>query len=114
MRTLQVILEKKGLDVAVFDNGRELIDSDAWRMADAIIMDCHMPELGGMEATRILRSEGGELPVLALTAGVSDAERQECLEAGMDCVISKPVDYLMLYDQLVSLIVKGRHPVRIA
>ncbi len=113
-RTLQVILEKKGLDVAVFDNGRELIDSDAWRMADAIIMDCHMPELGGMEATRILRSEGGELPVLALTAGVSDAERQECLEAGMDCVISKPVDYLMLYDQLVSLIVKGRHPVRIA
>ena len=93
---------------------RELIDSDAWRMADAIIMDCHMPELGGMEATRILRSEGSELPVLALTAGVSDAERQDCLEAGMDCVISKPVDYSMLYDQLVSLIIKGRHPVRIA
>ncbi|MEE3191617.1 MAG: ATP-binding protein, partial [Pseudomonadota bacterium] len=113
-RTMQVILEKKGLDVDVFDNGRELIDSDAWRMADAIIMDCHMPELGGMEATRILRSEGSELPVLALTAGVSDAERQDCLEAGMDCVISKPVDYSMLYDQLVSLIIKGRHPVRIA
>lgn len=113
-RTLQVILEKKGLIVAVFDNGRALLDSGAWRGADAIIMDCHMPELGGMDTTRILRAEGGELPVLALTAGVSDAERQECLEAGMDCVISKPVDYSMLYDQLVSLIVKGRHPVRIA
>jgi CheY-like chemotaxis protein len=113
-RTLRVILEKKGVAVKAFDHGRALVDSEEWRRADAVIMDCHMPELDGMAAARILRDQGCECPILALTAGVTDSERHECLEAGMDCVISKPVDYAMLYDQVLALVHKGRHPVRIA
>ncbi|WP_369986126.1 response regulator [Thalassolituus sp.] len=113
-RTLRVILEKKGVAVKAFDHGRALVDSEEWRRADAVIMDCHMPELDGMAAARILRDQGCVCPILALTAGVTDSERHECLEAGMDCVISKPVDYAMLYDQVLALVHKGRHPVRIA
>lgn len=113
-KTLQVILEKKGLSVSVFNHGQELLDSDEWRDADAILMDCHMPELDGMEATRRLRALGCHIPVLALTAGVTDPERHECYDAGMDCVISKPVDFSLLYDQIIARVRDGRHHVRVA
>jgi len=113
-RTLRVILEKKGLIVDAFDHGQALLDSEVWRQADVILMDCHMPVLNGMDTTQALRKLGCTVPVIALTAGVSDIERQRCLDMGMDTVMAKPVDYTLLHDQLLAHVRHGRHPVRVA
>ncbi|HEX5357347.1 MAG TPA: ATP-binding protein [Aquabacterium sp.] len=62
---------------------------------DIVLMDCHMPVLNGYEATRMIRLKERELglrrlPIVALTATTTDAERQDCLAAGMDDFLSKP------------------------
>lgn len=111
-RTLQVILTKRGMTVETFNNGRELLDSDGWKKMDVILMDCHMPVLNGMDTTRQLRKQGCTIPVIALTAGVSDTERQLCLDSGMDAVMAKPVDFLLLHEQVLAFVRYGRHPVR--
>jgi len=65
----------------------EAIDEDAF---DIVLMDCQMPDMDGFEATRTLRSRGHVLPILALTAGVTQEERQRCTESGMDAILAKP------------------------
>lgn len=110
-KTLQVILTKRGITVHPFNNGRELLDDGCWKSADVILMDCHMPVMNGMDATRELRRLGCDVPVVALTAGVSDVERQLCLDSGMDIVMAKPVDFSLLYEQVVTFASRGRHSV---
>lgn len=62
---------------------------------DLILMDCHMPVMDGYEATRLIRLKEREMglprvPIIALTATTTDAERQDCLAAGMDDFLAKP------------------------
>ena len=62
---------------------------------DLVLMDCRMPTMDGMEATREIRAQERtmglpRLPVIALTATTSDVSRQQCLSAGMDDFMSKP------------------------
>ncbi|MDP1172135.1 response regulator, partial [Klebsiella pneumoniae] len=60
---------------------------------DAVLMDVQMPVMDGTTATRLLRRQLGlKLPVIAMTAGAWEAERQACLDAGMDEHIGKPFD----------------------
>lgn len=99
-KILRVILTRQGMTPHIFDNGQDMLDSGAWREADVILMDCHMPVLGGIETTELLREMGCSLPILALTAGVSDSERQRCFDAGMDSVLAKPVDFRLLDERL--------------
>jgi signal transduction histidine kinase len=112
-KLLAVLLRKRGMAVSVFENGQDMLDSEAWKSADIFLMDCHMPVLNGMQTTRELRALGCRQPILALTAGVSDSERQQCLDAGMDSVIAKPVDFKLLHEQLLAHSRHGRHPVRV-
>ncbi|MCL9775819.1 ATP-binding protein [Vibrio methylphosphonaticus] len=75
-------------DVAV--NGVEAVDCARKHRYDLIFMDCRMPVMDGFEATRILRSEHYQNPIVALTAGTTREERQTCFEVGMDDILSKP------------------------
>lgn len=100
--TLKVVLKKRGWVVNTYNNGRELLDKNGWQNVDVILMDCHMPVMNGMDTTLELRRLGCKTLIIALTAGVSDIERQQCLAAGMDVVMAKPLDFSLLYEHILS------------
>jgi signal transduction histidine kinase len=89
-----LMLKKLGYLADVAKNGREALQAASERQYDLILMDCIMPELDGLEATRILRSKGGHaatVPVIAMTANAFVEDRDACLAAGMSDYLSKPV-----------------------
>ena len=99
------MLEKLGLRVDVAANGREAVEMVKMLPYDLVFMDCHMPEMDGYEAVAaIRRRESGDshTPVVAMTADAMEGYREQCLAAGMDDFITKPVKM----DALVQTIKK--------
>jgi PAS domain S-box-containing protein len=98
------ILQIQGYAVTVVNNGREALDAHAQGAFDLILMDCHMPEMDGFEATRALRereaSSGKRMPIVALTANAMAQDREACLSAGMDDHLAKPFSMQTLHDML--------------
>jgi two-component system sensor histidine kinase/response regulator len=99
------ILQISGYNVTVVNNGREALEAHAEGGFDLILMDCHMPEMDGFEATRAIRlrehaAGSRRIPIIALTANAMARDREECLEAGMDDHLSKPFNMLALQELL--------------
>ena len=99
------ILQIQGYSVTVVNNGREALDAYAQGAFDLILMDCHMPEMDGFEATREIRgrersSIGKRVPIIALTANAMAQDREECLSTGMDDHLSKPFSMQTMQDML--------------
>jgi CheY-like chemotaxis protein len=92
-RVIRGLLARFGCSVHIVENGAKALESIAQGPFDLVLMDCQMPELDGLEATRRLRAgeSGHRTPVVALTAGVMEGDRERCLAAGMDDFLSKPV-----------------------
>ncbi len=93
-----------GLSVDVAGDGAKAIEHLRRQPCDAVLMDVHMPVMDGLEATRRIRAEPAwrALPVIGLTAAVMPADREACLEAGMDAHVGKPVDMAVLIDTLLA------------
>jgi PAS domain S-box-containing protein len=93
-RVAVAILEKCGCRVTLAANGREALEAVERRAFDLALMDVQMPEMTGLEAARAIRrkenSGGQHLPIIALTAGAMDGDRDNCLSAGMDAYLAKP------------------------
>lgn len=88
------VLESAGHIVTLANNGLEGVKSTRRIRPDLILMDLQMPEMDGFEATRQIRSEevpGKRIPILALTAQGTAADRQLCAEVGMDGYLTKPI-----------------------
>jgi len=89
------MLRKAGYGVDTADNGRAAVQSVEALGYDAVLMDIGLPELSGPEATRAIRrlAQGrGRMPIIALTASSAEEEREQCLAAGMNDVLAKPID----------------------
>ena len=85
----------------VAKSGVEALEAYSKSAFDLILMDCHMPEMDGFEATRNIRqiqkqSNLKRIPIIALTANAMQQDRDECLNAGMDDHLSKPYTRLQM------------------
>jgi two-component system, sensor histidine kinase and response regulator len=89
------LLEKRGHRVVAVKSGLEALDAIRRDNFDLVLMDVHMPEMDGLEATKLLRAEekgtGRHQPVVAMTALVMKGDRERCLAAGMDSYLPKPI-----------------------
>ena len=85
------MLQHLGFEVDLAINGREAVDKAQSAHYDLVLMDCQMPQLDGLGATRELRKLGFEFPIIALTAHAMKGDEARCHEAGMNEVLTKPV-----------------------
>lgn len=87
------ILHRFGYTAAIAGNGRKALEMWEEHPYSLILMDMQMPEIDGLEATRLIRQKNGRQPVIiAMTANALQGDREKCLEAGMNDYISKPVN----------------------
>jgi len=102
-KVAMLLLAKLGYEADLAQNGAQALSAVTAAEYDLILMDCHMPEMDGFEATRRLRSATGytaHVPVIALTASAFPQDRQACLAAGMSDFLSKPVRQVELASKL--------------
>ncbi len=88
------MLEKLGCEVDLAINGLESLRLISQNSYDIVFMDVNMPQMDGVEATREIRrieGDGPRIPIIAMTANAMSGDREQCLKAGMDDYISKPV-----------------------
>jgi CheY-like chemotaxis protein len=88
--TMRQLLQELGATVESAFDGREAVAKGLSATFDAVLMDLRMPHMDGLEATRALRDQGCEVPIIALTADPATVCRAEALEAGCDACLSKP------------------------
>ena len=99
-------IEKAGHSVVVANNGREAVEAVEKDSYDVVLMDVHMPEMDGLEATRTIRARQHaaehprRLPIIAMTANAMKGDREQCLEAGMDGYVAKPVKRKILFAEI--------------
>ena len=94
----EALLKKLSCDVDIAIDGREALQKANDNDYDIVFMDCYMPLMDGFQATQRIRKskENEELPIIALTASVTEEDRVRCLEAGMNDTIGKPVRISMI------------------
>jgi len=95
------------LEVEVAENGLEAVERLRHESFDAVLMDMQMPEMDGLTATRLIRAmpAHARLPIIAMTAGAMERDVQDCLAAGMNAHVSKPIDPKQLVRTLLAWVV---------
>jgi PAS domain S-box-containing protein len=105
-------LDQMGYQVTAAVNGREAVNLCRQKSFDLILMDIHMPEMNGFEATAAIRAYEGErghrTPIVAMTAYARQEDRDKCLQAGMDGYLAKPMDPARLYRVIAENVKSSR------
>ena len=98
---LQTLLTKQGWEVLLAEDGRRAVELA--ERADIVLMDVQMPELDGLEATRLIRASGSTVPIVALTAHATEHDREACLAAGMNAFLTKPLRIADVLDTIARV-----------
>jgi signal transduction histidine kinase/DNA-binding response OmpR family regulator len=111
-RLAQRVLERVGHEVTLASNGKAALEACKDRRYDVILMDVQMPDMDGFQTTQAIRAleaatRRPRTPIVAMTARAMKGDREECLVAGMDAYISKPIEV----SELVALVAKVASPV---
>ncbi len=104
-KIIQKIIEKAGFVYSIASNGKEALNALANDNYDLVLMDIQMPEMDGIEATRIIRNhesnvKNHDIPIIAMTAHAMKGDREMCLAAGMNDYASKPIQPQELFNKL--------------
>ena len=95
------LLQRRGHQVTVVSDGREAVNAVLRVPFDLVLMDLQMPEMGGIDATALIRKReavsGAHVRIIAMTAHAMSSDRERCLAAGMDGYLSKPIDQALLF-----------------
>jgi signal transduction histidine kinase/ActR/RegA family two-component response regulator len=110
-RVISMVLKKLGCDYAIASNGLEAVQMIQDATYDIVLMDWQMPEMSGLEATKCIRELDDKAiastPILAVTANAMRGSREECIEAGMNDFVSKPIDIRELVAKISHWMRKG-------
>lgn len=109
----QRMLEQEGCKITLANDGKEALNLLRQLQVDLVLMDIHMPNLDGIEATRRIRKSQvdaeSHLPIIGLTASVMKDEQQHYLDSGMDDVVTKPVEIATLVRAIQSVTARFRN-----
>ena len=97
----RIVMKQSGINLDIVSNGVEAIEALSKIDYALVLMDCLMPQMGGAETTRLIRSgatnaRNPEIPIIAITANAFQANAEECKLAGMNDHITKPVSAVAL------------------
>ena len=108
---MKMVLAMRGIEVELAENGKIAVDMFTNHESgyySAILMDMRMPEMDGLEATKVIRAlereDAKRIPIIALTANAFEEDVQKSLQAGLNAHLSKPVEPEALYETLEKLI----------
>jgi len=113
-KVVLMMLQRRGHEVTVVDNGKKAIESCRQETFDLVLMDIQMPEMDGFEALAAIRtleraeSRRRPTPIIALTAHAMKGDQERCLDAGFDGYLSKPVRSADLDKAIVAIASVGR------
>ncbi|MGB3095432.1 MAG: ATP-binding protein [Candidatus Deferrimicrobiaceae bacterium] len=110
-KVIAKILERAGHRPHLVDNGEQALDAMEKEKFDLVLLDLHMPVMGGLETAKIFRfTQHGpsQPPLVALTADATQESKKACEEAGFDAYLTKPIEIKKLIELLDSLVTAGR------
>ncbi len=106
------LLSQRGHHVVIVNDGQEAVDALQQRSFDLVLMDVQMPNMDGLDATKIIRQKeqhtGRHIPIIAMTAGAMKGDEERCLESGMDDYVSKPITPQTLFDTIHRVTTRER------
>ncbi|NOQ90266.1 MAG: response regulator [Gammaproteobacteria bacterium] len=97
---IAMYINRTGAKLSIVENGQQAVDAGKANEYDLILMDMQMPVMDGVEATRLLRSNGYSKPIVCLTANVMVTDREKCIAAGADEYLVKPLNLQRFYEVL--------------
>jgi DNA-binding response OmpR family regulator len=102
----ELVLRREGYEVTAVSDGQAALDAAAQRTPSVAVLDVSMPRLDGLETARRLREreETREVPIMLLTARVTEADRERGREAGVDAQLDKPFSPAVLADRVRALL----------
>jgi two-component system, sensor histidine kinase len=113
-KVISAVLRRQGWSITLASNGEEAWGHFRDGCFDLILMDVQMPEMDGLQATRLIREQemrhasGERIPILALTAHASLAQHEECLAVGMDGILTKPLSVPSLLREIRAMVPQER------
>ena len=102
---IKILLNDFGFLYDIVGNGKLAIEKLQTNTYNLVLMDLQMPEMNGFETTNYIRQTmHSQIPIIALTADVTNADFAKCKEMGMDDYISKPINENLLYSKIIALV----------